>query len=76
MKAFIGISLEKKFVELDELKYGKKLIVISGDSGGALNAKPFCEVANDGVVYIANGIGDVPTDTVLKINYDKNLKLF
>ena len=55
---------------------GKKLIVISGDSGGALNAKPFCEVANDGVVYIANGIGDVPTDTVLKINYDKNLKLF
>ena len=43
---------------------GKKLIVISGDSGGALNAKPFCEVANDGVVYIANG-GDVTTDTVL-----------
>jgi hypothetical protein len=47
---------------------GKKLIVISGDYGG-MGQDSYCS-EEDGKLFIANGIGDLDTDTYIEIVYN------
>ena len=71
----LEVSLEKDTLNWLNLE-NKKLIVISGDSGGKLDARPFCELSENGNLYIANGINDVPTDSILRINFNNETKSF
>ncbi len=47
---------------------GKKLIVISGDYGG-MGQDSYCKI-KDNKIFIANGIGDLETDTYIEIIYN------
>ena len=53
---------------------GKKLIVISGDYG-AFGAHTFCKNYGN-ITFIANGIGGLETDTIIKIFETKNGLVF
>ena len=53
---------------------GKKLIVISGDYG-AFGEHTFCK-NYENTTFIANGIGGLETDTIIKIFETKNGLVF
>ena len=53
---------------------GKELIVISGDYG-AFGAHTFCKNYGN-ITFIANGIGGLETDTIIKIFETKNGLVF
>lgn len=60
-------SLNKNSLDWMQLN-GNKLIVISGDYGG-MGQDSYCKV-KDETIFIANGIGDLDTDTYLTIIYN------
>jgi len=69
-----GMNLLENDLKEDSLHWldyeDKKIIIISGDYGVTGN-KTFCEKV-DNKLFIANGIGDLPQDTYIKISYNNN----
>ncbi len=67
-----GFDLLEESLKKDSLDWmklnGNKLIVISGDYGG-MGQDSYCKV-KDETIFIANGIGDLNTDTYLTIIYN------
>jgi hypothetical protein len=67
-----GYNLLEESLKSDPLEWmdlkGKKLIVISGDYGG-MGQDSYCS-EEDGKLFIANGIGDLDTDTYIEIVYN------